>query len=77
MAVGTGAPTSLSVPFGALTPAAINGTWTLYVQEKTTGKLAGYTEMMFLPERPAVASQGTRRRPWHTTSALWRSANAC
>ena len=32
--------------------------WTLYVQEKATGKLAGYTEMMFLPERPAVASQG-------------------
>ncbi|MCC6607325.1 MAG: GNAT family N-acetyltransferase [Anaerolineae bacterium] len=32
--------------------------WTLYVQEKATGQLAGYTEMMFLPERPAVASQG-------------------
>ncbi|MBK8901014.1 MAG: GNAT family N-acetyltransferase [Anaerolineaceae bacterium] len=32
--------------------------WTLYVQETATGKLAGYTEMMFLPERPAVASQG-------------------
>ncbi|MCB8981414.1 MAG: GNAT family N-acetyltransferase [Ardenticatenaceae bacterium] len=32
--------------------------WTLYVQERESGKLAGYTEMMFLPERPAVASQG-------------------
>ncbi len=32
--------------------------WTFYVQEKATGKLAGYTEVMFLPERPAVASQG-------------------
>jgi mycothiol synthase len=32
--------------------------WTFYVQEKATGKLAGYTEAMFLPERPAVASQG-------------------
>ncbi len=32
--------------------------WTLYVQENTTGKLAGFTEMMFLPERPAIASQG-------------------
>ncbi len=32
--------------------------WTFYVQERPTGKLAGYTEMMFTPERPAVASQG-------------------
>jgi GNAT superfamily N-acetyltransferase len=32
--------------------------WTLYVQEKATGKLAGYTEVMFLPDRPAIASQG-------------------
>lgn len=34
------------------------GRWTLYVQEKVTGKLAGYTEAMFLPDRPAIASQG-------------------
>jgi mycothiol synthase len=32
--------------------------WTLYVRVKVTGKLAGYTEVLFLPERPAVASQG-------------------
>ena len=32
--------------------------WTFYVQERATGKLAGYTEMLFLPDRPAVASQG-------------------
>jgi GNAT superfamily N-acetyltransferase len=32
--------------------------WTFYVQERASGKLAGYTEMMFLPDRPAVASQG-------------------
>jgi GNAT superfamily N-acetyltransferase len=32
--------------------------WTFYVQERANNKLAGYTEMMFLPDRPAVASQG-------------------
>ncbi len=32
--------------------------WTFYVQERTTGKLAGYTELAFVPDRPAVASQG-------------------
>ncbi|MAU00286.1 MAG: hypothetical protein CL608_24360 [Anaerolineaceae bacterium] len=32
--------------------------WTFYVQERATGKLAGYTEMAYLPDRPAVASQG-------------------
>ena len=32
--------------------------WTFSVQERTTGKLAGYTELAFVPDRPAVASQG-------------------
>ena len=32
--------------------------WTFYVQERATGKLAGYTELAFVPDRPAVASQG-------------------
>jgi trimeric autotransporter adhesin len=43
MAVGTGAPTSLSVPFGALSAAAINGTWTLYVQDLAGGDLGSIT----------------------------------
>jgi len=32
--------------------------WTFYVQEQATNKLAGYTELAFVPDRPAVASQG-------------------
>jgi len=32
--------------------------WTFYVQERATSKLAGYTELAFLPDRPAIASQG-------------------
>lgn len=32
--------------------------WTFYMQERATGKLAGYTELAFVPDRPAVASQG-------------------
>ncbi len=32
--------------------------WTFYAEERATGKLAGYTELAFVPDRPAVASQG-------------------
>ena len=32
--------------------------WTFFVQERATNKLAGYTELAFVPDRPAVASQG-------------------
>jgi len=32
--------------------------WTFYVQERATNKLAGYTELAFVPDRPAIASQG-------------------
>lgn len=32
--------------------------WTLFVKEKAADRLAGYTELMFLPDRPAIASQG-------------------
>lgn len=32
--------------------------WTFYVQERATKKLAGYTELAFVPDRPAAASQG-------------------
>jgi mycothiol synthase len=32
--------------------------WTLYAYEKATGKLAGYTELMWNPNRPESAGQG-------------------
>lgn len=32
--------------------------WTFYGQERITGNLAGYTEMLFLPDQPAIARQG-------------------
>lgn len=32
--------------------------WTFYIQERSTNKLAGYTELAYVPDRPAVASQG-------------------
>lgn len=31
--------------------------WTLYVREKATNNLAGYTELIFLPDQPALAIQ--------------------
>jgi GNAT superfamily N-acetyltransferase len=32
--------------------------WTMYVRERATGEFAGYTEVMWNPNRPAVAMQG-------------------
>jgi len=32
--------------------------WTLYVREKVTGKFAGYTEVLWNPNRPEIISQG-------------------
>jgi len=32
--------------------------WTLYVREKSTGKFAGYTEVLWNPSRPDVIHQG-------------------
>lgn len=32
--------------------------WTLYAQEKATGNMAGYTEVMYLPSRPTILDQG-------------------
>ncbi|HUS15135.1 MAG TPA: hypothetical protein VM536_08985, partial [Chloroflexia bacterium] len=32
--------------------------WTLYVRETATGVLAGFTEVMWHPERPALLNQG-------------------
>jgi GNAT superfamily N-acetyltransferase len=32
--------------------------WTLYAYEKSTGKLAGYTELFWNPNRPQTAGQG-------------------
>ena len=32
--------------------------WTFYVQERATKKLAGYTELTFVPDRLAMANQG-------------------
>ncbi len=32
--------------------------WTLYAREKHSGRLAGFTEIMWHPERPTILSQG-------------------
>ncbi len=32
--------------------------WTLYVREKETGRFAGYTEVIWNPNRPGIISQG-------------------
>jgi mycothiol synthase len=32
--------------------------WTLYVRERSTGKFAGYTEVLWNPNRPEIISQG-------------------
>ncbi|MBI5649590.1 MAG: GNAT family N-acetyltransferase [Chloroflexi bacterium] len=32
--------------------------WTLYVRERATGKFAGFTEVFWNPNRPAILSQG-------------------
>lgn len=32
--------------------------WTLYIQEEVTKKLVGYTELLFQPDKPAIANQG-------------------
>ena len=32
--------------------------WTLYVRERATGKFAGFTEVLWNPNRPAILSQG-------------------
>lgn len=32
--------------------------WTMYIQEKDTGNLAGYTEVMFSPDQTTICSQG-------------------
>lgn len=32
--------------------------WTMYVREKATGKLAGYTEVFWNPHRPQIINQG-------------------
>jgi mycothiol synthase len=35
-----------------------NERWTLFVREKVTGSFAGYTEVLWNPNRPAIISQG-------------------
>ncbi len=32
--------------------------WTMYIREKATGKLAGYTEVFWSPHRPQIINQG-------------------
>jgi GNAT superfamily N-acetyltransferase len=51
--------------------------WTLVARERSTGALAGYTELFLHPERPSIVSQGaTAVRPEYRNRGLGRLLKA-